>query len=844
MMMPLAEKQRGAQSSAGSQAAILAAGSARRRQQNQSSPPSLWGSSAANLAFKANISTSAQPSSNMGTQSLARQGSLRAAKGAMAGVRPRSMSSPQPPRQSYPDQANAASNALSAATVAHRPSMRTMEIPIEEAGAIPFTNMNRQMFTSHPLVKLETDERNRNDVLHASAVAMAKRMYTQQQKMIENTKQAHSPRGRASSFSRHGEASPTSLSEDEPRPMVFGNLQEAAYRLAQERLAKLQDEHQQNRGLQEYYGSPPLQRNSKLGSIRNKLTRRRSSSDGDAIEDQKRSHEIRKRMSMFSNKLEEVDEQKRARDREALLAAAQRNVKARLQTMDDKIRDENGGIQPANKMGDWEWKAHAAAQARFDASQNHNYGKIDIGGGKFIYREEVDQIAAKKVQPLLDEINKNAEKEYERRALQKAEEEKQREEMERNKQREREIQQIHKKLKDQQKDEDKARKAEIKQLEKHHREEAKAAKAEQKRLAKDGKQQKDNKEVVMPVLGPVINPEEEKGKTTTEESSPETKKIEEAEHEHEGHGHSLIGRSRALSINFSKRQKHKESKGKEKETAAPAKSTTTPAATSAAAGPSAVSGDAPPLPPAAEETELPPPASSPTRKVKTWLKTRFQYRPRARSSPGVIAGGTTGEGIDDDSKDGGGAGFIGGAALAARLSGSSGDEKNKRDSMREVAMAGRETAGGDEPGENSHSSAAAAAAAGVADAAARARPLSADNVSLPGEEDDEEEEELDGKFGNEWSTGAAAVAVRGSEVSSLSSSSSSSLDRFEEARSELERPEEPPGVGGGTTSDGADDEEEPSSILERGRPISASMAARPNSPYRESRFAENFDDGV
>lgn len=380
---------------------------------------------------------------------------MHAAKGAMAGtLRPRAISSPMPASQSYPDKANAASNALSAATIAHRPSRRTTNIPIEEAGAVPFTNMNRQMFTSNPPVKPGTDEQKRNDVLHASALAMAKRMYSQQhqKEQMQRASQEAGTRARASSFSRHGERNDShGLTEEEPIPIVYGNLQEAAYRLAQERLAKLQDQHQKNRDLQQYYGAAgPLQRPGKFGGIRNKLTRRRSSSDGDLmVEDQMRSRQIRKQMSLFNTKLMEVDEQKRAKDREALLAAAQRNVRAKLQDMDSKIQTEHGGL-PTSRGGhqiDWERKAQAAAQARFDASLNPNYGKIDLGGGKFMDKEEVDQIAAKKVQPLLDEINRNAEKEYERRVQAKADEERRKEEEEKNKAREREIQAIHRKLK-------------------------------------------------------------------------------------------------------------------------------------------------------------------------------------------------------------------------------------------------------------------------------------------------------------------------------------------------------------------------------------------------------------
>jgi len=448
------------QSAAGSQAALVAAGAAQRHQQRKSESASTWGTSAANLAFNSSASKSTAPqvTPTEKQQGLSRQASMRAAKGAMGGARPRSMSTPITTKQeeSYPDQANASFNALNAATIAHRPTMRPSNIPADGAGAVPYTTMNRQMFTSRPPVKPETDEQQRADVLHASALAMAKRMYTQQQRMIDTTK----ARQRSSSFSRAGGDS-TGASTEEPQPMIHNSLQEAAYRLAQERLAKLQEEHQKNRGLQEYYGAAGLGADQNrgggvLGSVRAKLARRRSSSDGDLIAvDQQRSRQIRKQMSLFNTKLEEVDEQKRTRDRQALLAVAQRNVKSQLQSMDEKVNAETGRLFPgasansSNMNGDWERKAQLAARARFDAASRaeSERNKIDIGGGKVMDREAVQEIAAKRVQPLLDEINENAERERERRAMQKAEEERVKEEAERAKMREREIQQIHKKLK-------------------------------------------------------------------------------------------------------------------------------------------------------------------------------------------------------------------------------------------------------------------------------------------------------------------------------------------------------------------------------------------------------------
>jgi hypothetical protein len=302
--------------------------------------------------------------------------------------------------------------------------------------------MDRKMFTSNPPVKPETDEKNRADVLHASALAMAKRMYDQQQKIIDNSARMHA---RSSSFSGGDTASLASSRNEEQPPLVHNSLQEAAYRLAQERLAKLQEEHEKQRGFQEYYGAGTAQR-TKLGTIKGKLSRRRSSSDGDMLEDQRRSDQIRKQMSFLNNKVAEVDEDKRARDREALLAAAQRNVRAQLQEMDNKVQSDTGRV-PQIDMDGWGRKAMVAAQAKSAAGNHNTAGKVDIGGGKFVDRSEVDKIAAERVQPLLDEINDLADKERERLEAERLDEERRREKAEVEKMREREIHDIHKKLK-------------------------------------------------------------------------------------------------------------------------------------------------------------------------------------------------------------------------------------------------------------------------------------------------------------------------------------------------------------------------------------------------------------
>ncbi|KAK0739253.1 hypothetical protein B0T21DRAFT_139565 [Apiosordaria backusii] len=635
-------------STAGSQAAV-AASSAQRQQKPPSSPPSVWVSSAANLAFNANkppppaITVSNAAVTTPEPTSLARQNSLRAAKGAMSGLRPRAKSTPQPlVQETYPDQANAASNALSAATMAHRPTLS------ETGGAVPYTTMDRKMFTSNPPVRLEVEEKQRADVLHASAVAMAKRMYNQQQRRMDDSTKTHA---RSSSFPRHDPSRP--LDADEEPPVVYNNLQEAAYRLAQERLAKLQEEHQRNRDMSDYYGTPGAPNRSKFGTIRGKLTRKRSSSDGDLLEDQRRSQHIRKQMSMLNSKLSEVDEEKRAKDRQALLATAQRNVRAQLHDMDEKVLAEKGGIPPKS-MGDWERKALVAAQTRFDENNaSYHSQKIDIGGGKFMDKSEVDAIAAKKVQPLLDEINERAEREKERLEEERLEEERRREEAEKNRLREKEIQDIHKKLKDQQKEDEKARKAELKEVDKRRKEEIKAIKAEHKQAAKEGKLK--DKEVIVPA--PTIDTGEIVTEVATQ-PSPEA----EAEDQKHTSGH----QRRALSISFPRRKQK------------PAKETSSP-------------------------EKSPKPDGESHGKVRTWLLSRLP-RPRAKSSS--AAEGPVPAGNDSNAAK---KGFIGGAALARlayqnastpsvagsrqqtfnRPSTSGADNLRTSSSMHEVAMAGR-----------------------------------------------------------------------------------------------------------------------------------------------------------
>ncbi|KAK7911010.1 hypothetical protein PG985_013491 [Apiospora marii] len=466
----------------GAQAALLAHKAATRSAEGGKPSSIDHGHTAATSAFNADRTSRRNPHAAV---PIERQRSLVAAKGAMStstARRSRANTLPASKLQdSYPDESNAAANALKAAAAAHKPRASTQSR--EAAGATPIVHMNRQMFTSRPPVQPVVDEKQREDVLHASALAMAKKMYSQQQKVIDEAKKTqsqketvpHTRRRRSSSLSDH----------DQAPPMQFNSLQDAAYKAAQERLAKLEID-MQSRNYKDYYGQGQAPRKT---SMRGKLTRRRSSSEGDIHNDRERSQQIRRQMSIFNNKVSQVDQQKRQHDRDALMAAAQRNVSARLKGMDDKIAQETGMMAPSTKTS-WDSKAYAAAQLRsHDRLSKH--GKVDIGAGKYMEQEDIDAIAASRVQPVIDEINDRAEQEHARLTEQKLEEERQREEKDLERQREQE----------QEKQEAKERRQEEKAEAKAKKEEEKAARAEQKRLAKEEKRKSTAVSVGSPTEG-------------------------------------------------------------------------------------------------------------------------------------------------------------------------------------------------------------------------------------------------------------------------------------------------------------------------------------------------------
>ncbi|KAL6852034.1 hypothetical protein J3F83DRAFT_757201 [Trichoderma novae-zelandiae] len=609
----------------GTKAAVLAVGSASTAYRQSSVKKPLydsWGSSAATQAFTTNAkrpdpepepatlttshgssaATQAFHASRIQSATVAssppaslREKSLVAAKGAMSPSklgtprsRLRSYSNPQ--ASNYPDATKASVSALNGASIAHRAAMNKTPAVAEDAGAISVTTMTRNMFTSHPPVKPEVDEQTNNERIHQSAVEMAKKMYRQQQ-------------------TRH-EDDGLEAGVGETSANRYVDLQDAAYRQAQERLAKLQDEHDRNRRYHEYYGADkPLRRRF---TIVNKL-RRRSASDSD-MKDRARSDMIRQQMTLFSSRLDQVDEEKRERDREALYTAAQRNVKASLRGMDEKVYFDTGKINPTI-LGDWQFKAQQAAQLRHDI-RTEGDGRVDIGGGVFMDADEIDAIAARRVRPVLDNIHEKAEAERERLASARMEEEANKAEAEREKVRERELRDLQKTAREEDKQQEKARRQQEKQEEKQKREEEKMAKAEQKKLAKE---------------------ERRKSKTEPESTSG-----------------ALDQRMRG------------ETEGQEAETQSRRHSgvpeVTTPPAQQETAADIADSS----------QRKSPEAPTSPTARVKGWIKNRFS-RGKSLSELG-------------EKKKG----FVGGAALRdSGPGGSTASLENRSSSMREVTLAGR-----------------------------------------------------------------------------------------------------------------------------------------------------------
>ncbi|KAH9825988.1 treacle protein-like [Teratosphaeria destructans] len=465
-------------SSAGSKAALLAHRDGGKLDLWQASP-SKAGNSAAVLAMRG-----AKPFElDRGYTPDGKEKALLAAT--LSVNRGRSGSLPTMQPAAYPDSQNSAKNALSAATASHRQSVHKgdgWDSDANQAARVKNLHVNPRYFTGTPDIDIDPDETKHQAALRASATSMAKQMYEYQNRTVLGPDLTGGLEGAGAAAARQ---QPDEKLDVKQEALRYIHLQDAAHKLAQERLAKI-DKSSENARYREYYGYPDQQTSPKKGSrlsVRGR-NRNRAGSEGeeDDSDDEQQARRIRHQMTQLNTGVSAVDEKKRSDDRARLLAAAERRVHNQMHDMDERVFADTGKVPPA-MLEEWEEKARKRAQEdRELAARPENKGKTHIGGGKFIDQAEIDAIAAARLKPTLDEINETAERKRARDEELRLEKEEQEREKAAEKQRHRE-----------EKDEQKRIKNEEKAAHKQEKEEAKARKEEEKRIARE--EQRKSREV-------------------------------------------------------------------------------------------------------------------------------------------------------------------------------------------------------------------------------------------------------------------------------------------------------------------------------------------------------------
>ena len=397
-------------SSAGSKAAMMA--------HKNGATLDLWhpsassaGNSAATLAMR---NKGLSPQIDRGMTDAGRTNSLLAAAKVHNRGRQRSGSTPVPQHAAYPDSHNSTKNALNAATVSHRTSARNApdgwDSEANQAARIKNSHMDPKMFGEHPPVEPELNEQKHQAALRASAVSMAKRMYDYQNRdpTPSDGSSGVGPAG-AETAHRRNQSSMSTQPDLKEEAMKYIHLQDAAHKLAQERLAKVEREMGPGR-YREYYGYPDQSPKKSRLPVRGR-GRKRASSEGqyfDDSDDEEQARRIRTQMSQLSTATSTVDNRQRQDDRARLLAAAEKRVHARMHDMDEKVFQETGKVSQS-MMDEWEVKAREKAEKDRELRER-NPGKTHIGGGKYMDQADIEAIAAARLKPTLDEINDTAEK--------------------------------------------------------------------------------------------------------------------------------------------------------------------------------------------------------------------------------------------------------------------------------------------------------------------------------------------------------------------------------------------------------------------------------------------------
>lgn len=411
-------------SSAGSKAAFLAAKDGGKVDAIYSPHATSAGNSAATLAMR---NKTLSPNIDRGYTDAGHKNSLLAATQSVRAGRQRAGSTPVAPPPLYPDSQNKTKNALNAATVSHRQSTKHIDgwnSDANQAARVKNMHMDKEMFTEHPPVEPELDEQRHQAALRASAVSMAKSMYDYQERnrlANEQDETSSIDLGSAGANTAHQRGQTTTQPDIKEEAMRYIHLQDAAHKLAQERLAKV-DKEMENERYREYYGygeqkSPKKpNRMSMRNGVSGGRSRKRASSepnpDFSDSDDEEQARRIRTQMSQLSTNLNTVDKKQQQSDRARVLAAAEQRVHQRMHDMDAKVFMDTGKPSPA-MMEEWETKAREKAERDREMRQQ-NPGKTHIGGGKFMDDSAIEAIAAARLKPTLDEIDATATKRRER----------------------------------------------------------------------------------------------------------------------------------------------------------------------------------------------------------------------------------------------------------------------------------------------------------------------------------------------------------------------------------------------------------------------------------------------
>ncbi|KAF8539636.1 hypothetical protein BDD12DRAFT_805134 [Trichophaea hybrida] len=225
-------------------------------------------------------------------------------------------------------------------------------------------------FVISPEEDVLAQTRQKSDILTAATVSMTN-------DKLKRKEVFQSPPRRP-----HDDSGPPSVNTPVPRRPKYPNLEEAARRQAEERLARI--------------GYLPASRSIASGrtrsvSLSSNHLRPQSYDTLDLDED-----------------IDRTDRRKRGQDALLLMSTARKNVQTRLSEQDRQIAKSRASRK------DWLPKATEIAQRQSDQrmQRTQNHGKVDIGGGKYMTQEEIDRIAERNVRPVIDDINERAEEHH------------------------------------------------------------------------------------------------------------------------------------------------------------------------------------------------------------------------------------------------------------------------------------------------------------------------------------------------------------------------------------------------------------------------------------------------